>query len=80
MLNATVKKDGDHSTIHLPPEYHLPEGEVSVRRAGDAIILEPVKPSAWPTGFFKSIAISDPSFERPPQPPTPPIKDLEDRD
>jgi hypothetical protein len=38
---------------------------------GEAVIVEPVKPSHWPEGFFDAIRIDDPAFVRPDQGPTP---------
>jgi hypothetical protein len=46
---------------------------VSIRREGDAVILEPVKPAHWPEHFFEDIHIDDPGFARPPQGAIPPV-------
>ncbi len=48
-------------------------GEV---REAIVFVEEPVRPKAWPEGFFDSIHISDPAFERPEQGQLPPMKDL----
>lgn len=67
MDTAKVTHDGDHQTIHLPSGIRLPVGVVSVRQQGESVILEPVRASTWPEGFFDDIHIADPAFERPEQ-------------
>jgi virulence-associated protein VagC len=44
---------------------------VSIRRQGDAVILEPVKPHVWLESFFEAIRIDDPAFNRPDRGSTP---------
>ncbi|WP_254511601.1 antitoxin [Anatilimnocola floriformis] len=58
--------------IQLPNEFRFNGSSVSIRKAGDAVILEPLKPSHWPPGFFEAIRIEDPAFERPDQGEMPP--------
>jgi virulence-associated protein VagC len=53
--------------IHLPTEYRIAATAVTVRWQGDALVLEPVRPDAWPADFFNRIRIEDPSFDRPSQ-------------
>lgn len=59
--------------IKLPAEFRVLGNEVSIRKAGDAIILEPVKSMTWPAGFFEEIRIEDPAFVRPEQGVTPAV-------
>ena len=47
-----VRADGSQ-LVKLPEEYHLEGDAVRIRRQGDAIVLEPVKPATWPPGFFE---------------------------
>jgi virulence-associated protein VagC len=75
METATVTVEGDRQTVRLPKSVHLPE-TVFVRQDGDAVVLEPAKPKSWPEGFFDSIHISDPAFERPKQGQLPSVKKL----
>jgi len=75
METATVTVEGDHQTVRLPKSVHLPS-TVFVRQEGEAVVLEPAKPKAWPEGFFDSIHVADPGFERPEQGQLPPVKDL----
>ena len=62
--------------VHLPTEFRLPGNRVSVRREGDAVVLEPLKDTSWPAGFFEAIRIDDPAFGRPDQGELPPIADF----
>jgi virulence-associated protein VagC len=75
METATVTVEGDRQTVRLPKSVHLPS-TVFVRQAGDAVVLEPAKPKTWPDGFFESIHVTDPAFERPEQGQLPPVKNL----
>jgi virulence-associated protein VagC len=68
--------------VRLPAEFHFETTFVSIRREGNAVILEPVdsldRPGAtWPEGFFESIFIDDLKFARPEQGQMPPIADLD---
>jgi virulence-associated protein VagC len=71
---ATITLEGDHQLVRLPKEIHIDAKAVSVRQDGENIVLAPLRPTAWPQGFFDEIHIDDPNFERPPQGPLPPIK------
>jgi hypothetical protein len=71
-----VRADGSQ-LVRLPEGFHLEGDIVSIRRQGEAIVLEPVKPATWPPGFFDRIHIDDPSFARPSQGPVPPVPELD---
>jgi antitoxin VapB len=75
METATVTLDGDRQTVRLPKSIHLPP-TVFVRKDGDSVVLEPVKPRTWPEDFFDSIHVTDPAFERPAQGQLPSVKNL----
>jgi virulence-associated protein VagC len=75
METATVILDGDCQTVRLPKSVRLP-ANVFVRQDGDSVVLEPAKPKAWSAGFFDSIHVTDPAFERPGQGQLPPVKTL----
>ena len=53
--------------VKLPAEFRFDDPSVSIRREGSAVILEPIKATSWPDGFFADIRIDDPAFDRPPQ-------------
>jgi virulence-associated protein VagC len=68
--------------VKLPAAFHFDSEVVSIRREGNAVILEPVEsaqsvPDVWPEGFFESIRIDDPSFVRPGQGEMPPAPGLD---
>jgi virulence-associated protein VagC len=76
MSTTEIVAIGDVQSVKLPPEFHFSTDTVSIRREGEAVILEPLKASAWPDGFFEAIRIDDPKFVRPDQgqaPPCPPF-------
>ena len=75
METASVILEAGCQTIRLPKSVHLP-GTVFVRQDGESVVLEPAKPKAWPEGFFDSIHVTDPAFERPEQGQLPSITDL----
>lgn len=76
METAIVTREGDRQTVRLPKGIQLPATTVYVRQAGDSVILEPARPTTWPTGFFDAIRIDDPAFERPEQGHLPPAKQI----
>jgi len=58
-------------------EFRFADDTVSVRKEGDAVILEPFKSNTWPAGFFEAIRIDDLALVRPPQGETPPAPAIE---
>jgi virulence-associated protein VagC len=75
METATVIDEGGRQTVRLPKSVHLP-AEVFVRQEGETVVLEPARAKNWPEGFFESIHITDPAFDRPEQGKLPPVKDI----
>ncbi len=76
MSTAEIVDIGNVQAVKLPSGFRFDTDTVSIRREGEAVILEPVKPSTWPEGFFEAIRIDDPKFVRPDQgraPPVPPL-------
>jgi hypothetical protein len=77
-MNVTeIVRAGGSQFVKLPKEFHLAGDAVSIRRQGEAIVLEPAKPATWPPGFFDQIHIDDPAFARPPQGQMPPAPNLD---
>jgi virulence-associated protein VagC len=70
-----VRADGSQ-LVRLPEVFHLEGDTVSIRRQGEAIALEPVRPATWPPGFFDRVHIDDAAFARPSQGPVPPAPQL----
>ena len=53
MATAKLFSNGRSQAVRLPKEFRFAGREVSVRREGDAVILEPLKPRAWPRGYWR---------------------------
>ena len=77
MKVAEIVRAEGSQLVRLPEEFHLEGDTVSIRRQGEAIVLEPVKPATWPPEFFDRIRIDDPAFARPSQGPVPPAPQLD---
>ena len=71
-----ISLDG-RQAVRLPDEFRFTDATVSIRKEGEAIILEPVKSNTWPTGFFEDIRVDDPAFARPLQGDTPPAPTID---
>lgn len=75
-MTTTLFMNGRSQAVRLPKELRLPGKEVSIRRLGSGILIEPITQSAWPENYFEAIRIDDAAFERPAQGATPPIPSL----
>ena len=64
---AEIQNTDAGQIVYLPSEFHLSGDRVIVRRDGQAVVLEPLRPDVWPSGFFENIQIDDASFCRPAQ-------------
>jgi virulence-associated protein VagC len=73
---AEVVDLGGDQVVRLPKGFHFDTETVSIRREGEAVILEPVKSLTWPVGFFEAIRIDDSKFVRPEQGKAPPVSPL----
>ena len=69
--------NGRSQSVRLPKEFRLPGRLVSIRKVGDGVLLEPLRESAWPEGYFENIVIKDKRFKRPSQGATPPAASLD---
>ena len=77
MKRARIFTNGGSQAVRLPKEFRFDAEEVSIRREGSAVVLEPIQKRRWPRGFFKRICIDDPAFERPEQGEIPPSPSLD---
>lgn len=73
MQTAEVFCTDGTQAVKLPEGFRFTGDTVSIRREGEAVILEPLKPTSWPPGFFERIRIDDPAFQRPEQGQVPPV-------
>lgn len=76
-MTTTLFMNGRSQAVRLPKDLRLPGKEVTIRRLGDGVLIEPVGERAWPEGFFEAIRIEDPAFSRPDQGKTPPAPDFD---
>lgn len=53
---AKLFQNGRSQAVRLPKAFRIQGDEVSVRREGDAVILEPIKKRAWPKGYWARVA------------------------
>jgi virulence-associated protein VagC len=70
-MTTTLFMNGRSQAVRLPKELRLPGKEVSIRRLGSGVLIEPITETAWPHDYFESIRIDDANFVRPPQGTTP---------
>jgi len=77
MKTAEIVETNQGQAVRLPDEFRFEDPMVSIRREGDAVILEPIKALNWPEHFFENIRIDDPAFTRPEQGSIPPAPSLD---
>jgi virulence-associated protein VagC len=70
-----IELDGTQA-VRLPEGFRFAIPTVSIRRGGDAVVLEPLKTTSWPEEFFQQIRITDPAFVRPSHGQIPPATTL----
>ena len=75
-MTTTLFLNGRSQAVRLPKELRLPGKEVSIRRLGTGVLIEPITETTWPEGYFEAILIDDEAFERPAQGVTPPSPDF----
>jgi virulence-associated protein VagC len=52
MATAKLFRNGRSQAVRLPKEFRFEGTELSIRREGDAVILEPLRPRSWPKGYW----------------------------
>jgi antitoxin VapB len=77
MNTVKIIETGNGQAVPLPEEFRFATSTVSIRRQGDAVVLEPVRPAQWPADFFDAVQIDDPAFQRPEQGSLPPLPGLD---
>jgi virulence-associated protein VagC len=56
LVRAKLFRNGRSQAVRLPKEFRFAGDEVTLRREGEAVIMEPVRKRAWPAGFWERIA------------------------
>jgi virulence-associated protein VagC len=67
MKIAKIIESNQGQVVRLPDEFRFKTDVVSIRREGDAVILQPIPVANWPEHFFESIHVKDPAIARPSQ-------------
>ena len=67
MKTAKIFYTGRSQAVRIPRDFRFADREVSIRREGEAVILEPLRKTRWPDGFWRRIRVSDRRFSRPDQ-------------
>lgn len=62
---AKVFWSGPSQAVRLPKAFRFSTDEVTIRKVGDAVILEPAPKRMWPVGYAASFANMPEDFERP---------------
>jgi antitoxin VapB len=69
-IRAKLFSNGGSQAVRLPKDFRFEGEEVSVRRLGRGIVLEPVTPSSWPANYWARLPrIEDADWTRPEDPP-----------
>jgi virulence-associated protein VagC len=80
MATAKLFRNGRSQAVRLPKEFRFEGEEVSIRREGESVILEPLKRRHWPRGYWKRWGKASRDLEVPePLPPGGSGIDLDDR-
>jgi hypothetical protein len=53
VATAKLFQNGRSQAVRLPKEFRFEGDAVSVRREGEAVILEPLRSRAWPKGYWR---------------------------
>jgi len=53
--HAKLFWNGRSQAVRLPKDFRFEGDEVSIRREGDAVILEPVRKRTWPPGYWERL-------------------------
>ncbi|MBT4610326.1 MAG: AbrB/MazE/SpoVT family DNA-binding domain-containing protein [Gemmatimonadetes bacterium] len=61
---AKLFQNGRSQAVRIPKEFRFKGTEVSIRKEGDMVILEPLESRDWPTGFWGAFG-DDPTFPEP---------------
>lgn len=61
---AKIFMNGRSQAVRLPKKFRFEGTEVRIRKQGEKVILEPVKKTKWPDGFW-DIFTPDSQFEIP---------------
>jgi len=76
---AKLFTNGGSQAVRLPKEFRFDGDEVLVRRVGQAVVLEPFAPSAWPAGYWEFFPVlREGEWARPTDSPPPTVESERD--
>lgn len=52
---AKLLRNGRSQAVRLPKDFRFDGDEVSIRREGETVILEPLKQRSWPRGYWERL-------------------------
>lgn len=56
MTTAKIFRNGRSQAVRLPKEFRFRGKEVNIRREGDTVVLEPIRKSGWPRGYWERLS------------------------
>ncbi|HLA79580.1 MAG TPA: type II toxin-antitoxin system VapB family antitoxin [Vicinamibacteria bacterium] len=65
MITAKLFRNGRSQAVRLPKEFRFEGDEVSIRREGRRVVLEPLRRRQWPKGYWRSWGRVPADFEAP---------------
>jgi antitoxin VapB len=72
---AKLFNNGGSQAVRLPKEFRFEGSEVSVRRVGTGVLIEPLAERAWPPGYWEQLPhLTDDDWQRPSDPRPEPIE------
>lgn len=74
---AKIFRNGSSQAVRLPKEFRFEGDEVSIRRVGRCVILEPIDQEGWPAGYWENMPGLDRQWKRAADPVPPPIGPLD---
>jgi antitoxin VapB len=75
VARAKLFRNGRSQAVRLPKEFRFQGDEVAIRRDGDAVILEPIRRSVWPRGYWRRLAEAALDFQV--EPMTPALREVD---
>jgi antitoxin VapB len=74
-MRAKVFWSGTSQAVRLPKAFRFSSSEVSIRRDGDAVVLEPLEGRRWPPGYWERFGPLGDDFRAPEPLPSSPHRD-----
>ena len=68
-MKTKIFWSGNSQAVRIPKKFRFDDrvSEVYLRREGQQIILEPVRPKSWPDSFWQAFGDLPDDFDRPDQ-------------